>query len=78
MGKFNFNESDFSLDKVVEKSEPKTASVEVKTETAESTKGKKGKKMPMMNMRFTEANYDYLKRESRVRGMSASGFLNWM
>ena len=56
----------------------KSADVDTVSGTGSSTRGRKGQKMPMMNMRFTDENYDYLKRESAVRGKSVSGFVNWL
>lgn len=44
----------------------------------DSTRGRKGQKLPTMNMRFTPENYEYMKREGAVRGMTATKFVNWL
>lgn len=44
----------------------------------QSTRGRKGMKLPTMNMRFTPENYEYMRRESAVRGMSTTAFVNWL
>lgn len=44
----------------------------------QSTRGRKGMKLPTMNMRFTPDNYEYMRRESAVRGMSTTAFVNWL
>lgn len=35
-------------------------------------------KAPMMNIRFTPDNYAYVRQESAMRGMSVTGFVNWL
>lgn len=88
MGKFNLDEEEFQVGKekksknLETKQEPKQ---EAGTESASSvpsgltgTRGRKGQKLPTMNMRFSPENYEYIRRESAVRGLSATGFVNWL
>lgn len=88
MGKFNLDEEEFQVGKEKKsknlgtKQEPKPAAG---TESASSvpsgltgTRGRKGQKLPTMNMRFSPENYEYIRRESAVRGLSATGFVNWL
>lgn len=42
------------------------------------TRGKKGAKLPRINMAFSTANHEYIKLESRRRGISATEFVNWL
>ena len=42
------------------------------------TRGKKGCKLPTINMRFSEANYEYLRREGAIRGLTRTEFVNWL
>lgn len=42
------------------------------------TRGRKGQKLPTINMRFSEENYEYLKREGAVRGLTRTEFVNWL
>ena len=46
--------------------------------TLSSTRGRKGQKLPTMNMRFTPDNYEYMRREGAVRGMTTTAFVNWL
>ncbi len=41
-----------------------------------STQGKKGQKLPRINLGFSTENHDYLKTESRKRGLTISAFIN--
>lgn len=41
-----------------------------------TTQGKKGQKLKRINMAFSDLNYEYITRESRRRGMSATAFVN--
>lgn len=41
-----------------------------------STQGKKGQKLKRINMAFDDMNYDYVTKESRRQGMSATAFVN--
>lgn len=41
-----------------------------------TTQGVKGKKLPRINMAFSSETYEYIKRESRMRGLSATAFVN--
>lgn len=41
-----------------------------------TTQGKKGQKAKRINMAFSDANHDYITKESRRRGMSATAFVN--
>lgn len=80
MAKFNLNNESFGMK---ERPAPAAAGTGPSgfsgdTETFCSVdKGKKGK-APMMNIRFTPENYDYMRRESAVRGLSVTGFVNWI
>ena len=79
MAKFNFSTDDFSVDRHTTQSNASTADLKTAVSSnTTGTQGRKGQKMPMMNMRFTPENYNYMRREAAVRGMSASKFLNWM
>lgn len=44
----------------------------------QGTRGRKGMKLPTMNMRFTPDNYEYMRREAAVRGLSTTAFVNWL
>ena len=41
-----------------------------------STQGKKGEKAKRINMAFSDDNHDYITKESRRQGMSATAFVN--
>lgn len=88
MGKFNLDEEEFQVGK-----EKKSKKLETKQEPKQEagadvvsavpsgltgTRGRKGQKLPTMNMRFSPENYEYIRRESAVRGLSATGFVNWL
>lgn len=88
MGKFNLDEEEFQVGKEKKskkqetKQEPKQeAGAEVVSAVPSGltgTRGRKGQKLPTMNMRFSPENYEYIRRESAVRGLSATGFVNWL
>lgn len=88
MGKFNLDEEEFQVGKEKKskkqetKREPKQeAGAEVVSAIPSGltgTRGRKGQKLPTMNMRFSPENYEYIRRESAVRGLSATGFVNWL
>lgn len=88
MGKFNLDEEEFQVGKEKKSKNPETKQEpkqEAGTEAASSvpsgltgTRGRKGQKLPTMNMRFSPENYEYIRRESAVRGLSATGFVNWL
>lgn len=40
--------------------------------------GRKGLKLPRINLAFEPANYQYVKTMSRVRGESITTFINWL
>lgn len=40
------------------------------------TQGKKGKKLPRINMAFTTENHTYIKKRSRQEGMSITEYVN--
>lgn len=44
--------------------------------TLESTQGRKGQKLPRINMAFTPENHEYIKRVSRQNGMSVTQYIN--
>lgn len=41
-----------------------------------STQGKKGQKLKRINMAFSDANHEFITRESRRNGISATAFVN--
>ncbi len=41
-----------------------------------STQGRKGQKLKRINMAFSDINHDYITKESRRRGMTATAFAN--
>lgn len=41
-----------------------------------NTSGKKGVKLPRINLAFSPSNYEYIKTMSQVRGQSATDFVN--
>ena len=41
-----------------------------------TTQGKKGQKLPRINLGFSTENHDFLRRESRRRGLSITAFVN--
>lgn len=41
-----------------------------------TTQGKKGQKMPRINLAFSTENHDFLRTESRKQGMSITAFIN--
>lgn len=41
-----------------------------------TTQGKKGQKMPRINLAFSTENHDFLRMESRKQGMSITAFIN--
>lgn len=43
---------------------------------AGSTTGRKGLKLPRINLAFTPSNYEYIKTMARVRGESLTEFVN--
>ena len=84
MGKFQFDQDDFVVEpKKREKPEKETV-VSKKSVTGSTpsgmtgTRGRKGMALPTMNMRFSKENYEYIKREGAVRGLSATAFVNWL
>ena len=48
----------------------------LKKDTLKGTQGKKGYKLPRINMAFTPENHKYITFESRRRGLSATEFVN--
>lgn len=53
-------------------------SVKQSSLTLGSTQGIKGKRLPRINMAFSSETYEYIKRESRIRGLSATAFVNYI
>lgn len=45
-------------------------------DTLNNTQGRKGHKLPRINMAFTPENHEYIKRTSRQQGISATEFVN--
>lgn len=41
-----------------------------------TTQGRKGHKLKRINMAFSDDNHEYIKKESRHRGISATEFVN--
>ena len=41
-----------------------------------TTQGKKGQRAKRINMAFSDANHEYITKESRRQGMSATAFVN--
>lgn len=41
-----------------------------------TTQGKKGRKLPRMNMAFSRVNYEYIRKMSGLTGISATEFVN--
>jgi predicted DNA binding CopG/RHH family protein len=41
-----------------------------------STQGRKGKKLPRVNMAFSESNFEYLHLISRIEGVSLTEYVN--
>ena len=88
MGKFNLDEEEFQVGKEKKSKKQETkqgpkqeAGAEVVSAVPSGltgTRGRKGQKLPTMNMRFSPENYEYIRRESAVRGLSATGFVNWL
>lgn len=83
MAKFNLKNEKFGMD---EKKDDKKnigagSSNDVVSTTTTSTAAITQpvmKKAPMMNIRFTPENYDYMRRESSLRGLSVTAFTNWI
>lgn len=48
---------------------------EIKKEIG-TTQGKKGQKLKRINMAFSDENHEYVTKESRRRGISATAFVN--
>lgn len=66
------------LEKLQKKKERKTYTEEETAAALESmkTSGKKGIKLPRINLAFSPANYDYIKTMAQVRGEDMTTFLN--
>ena len=43
---------------------------------AQSTQGRKGQKLPRINMAFSEVNLEYLQLMSRIKGISMTAYVN--
>lgn len=41
-----------------------------------ATQGKKGAKAKRLNLAYSDANYEYISKESRRRGLTMTQFLN--
>lgn len=68
MGKFNLNEFDGeqAVDQPAKAAKTKAAGAPAKA------------KMPMMNIRFSPENYQFMRREAALRGVSVIYFTNWI
>lgn len=42
------------------------------------TSGRKGLRLPRINVAFTPENYEYIRTMSRVRGENYTAFINWL
>lgn len=49
-----------------------------RTPSVHGTQGKKGHKLPRINMAFSTANLEYLQIISRIKGISATEYVNRM
>lgn len=84
MGKFQFDQDDFVVEPKKKEKQEKETVVSKKSVTGSTpsgmtgTRGRKGMALPTMNMRFSKENYEYIKREGAVRGLSATAFVNWL
>ena len=85
MAKFNLDEFEFEKPEratkksTVKKAEPKAETNPVKSASTPTAKTQNtGAKMPMMNIRFSPENYDYMRREAAIRGLSVIKFTNWI
>ncbi|PKM60719.1 MAG: hypothetical protein CVU99_06760 [Firmicutes bacterium HGW-Firmicutes-4] len=45
-------------------------------QNAPSTQGRKGQKLPRINMAFSEVNLEYLQLMSRIQGVSMTAYVN--
>lgn len=41
-----------------------------------TTQGRKGQKLPRINLGFSTENHEYLRKESRRRGLTITAFIN--
>ena len=73
MGKFNLKEFDMGSKKQKTEKPVEEKQVAVKSVTKNSAD-----KMPMMNIRFSPENYEYMRREAAMRGLSVIKFTNWI
>ena len=48
----------------------------IEAQETRRTQGRKGLKMPRMNMSFTPSNMDYLKTMAGIHGMTVTRFMN--
>lgn len=46
------------------------------TQEVQKTQGRKGQKLPRMNMAFYGDNLPYINKMSRIRGMTATAYIN--
>jgi len=70
----NAQDTTGSAFKVQTKSERRTRKKE--TPISKTTQGKKGQKLPRINMAFSPENLDYLQIISRIEGTSITNFVN--
>ena len=82
MAKFNLDEFEFE-EKTVNSKKSNTKKevveepVQAKNVASMPVKSSSGK-MPMMNIRFSPENSDYMRREAAIRGLSVIKFTNWI
>lgn len=75
---FDFNDEYKNIAQEVQEANTRsTRREELKEEnTIGSTQGRKGHKLKRINMAFSDVNHEYIKMESRRRGISATEFVN--
>lgn len=56
--------------------EDSTAATETPSMTLKNTQGRKGQKLPRINMGFTPENHEYITRVSRQNGQSITEYVN--
>lgn len=75
MKKFNLNEFDMTRE---EKDTPVSTPVIADKTAGIAVHASPAIKVPMMNIRFSPENYDYMRREAAIRGLSVIKFTNWI
>lgn len=84
MGKFTeLLDKEFGVAEGANSAQNEVLNPQVTNSSSEGEKGLKtqnmaSQKAPMMNIRFTQDNYAYVRQESAMRGLSVTGFVNWL